>query len=1025
MKRLRIILSLAALALAPAAFAQYSVSGDDPASAKWYKVETRHFRLIYPTGLDSLSKVYGAELEKYWFAESLSTGLLPGAQYRSKLPVVLHPWYASSNGLVVWAPKRMLLYTVPDPYSPFPEPWPQSLAVHELRHVAQMGSGYKHFFKPFAWVFGDAVPGAVSALYSSIFIHEGDAVVAETALTPTGRGRRADFLSYYRASFFEGDGRDWYQWRYGSYKLYNPNHYALGYLTIAGTRWLYDDPSFVSHYFERISRNPVRFGNLQQTVSHFSGKSFGASINEIFGELAQVWQEDDRARGPFTPAESMVEKPDFYASYTGNVATDDGLYMIKESYIRPTSLVRINKDGEEESIRPFSSSTSKLSESAGKLWWSETVAHPRWSLAGYSTIRYMDLSEKKIHNLTTKTRLFNPVPSADGNMIVAVDYPVEGGTAVVVLASANGQELLRFPAPDSLQVVEPVWIGGKMYVSGVSRAGMGIYTIRPKHFITVVTPTTAGISGLREHDGKLFFASDRTGVDELYSYDPADKKIRQHTVTPAEGNEWQIKGDTLYFSSLTRSGRLPHKTAITDLKSEEVDYSQTHKYIIADAITAQEKALAEAKGAEWAYDTDPEVEFSKPKRWRKLTHIPHVHTWLPLYYSTDEIASLSFDEIADEIGVGATFSFQNHLETAYGDVAYKLSTDSDGRGYRHSAHLNFTYSGLYPVFNLELHYGERDSYQYYRRTYVADGIGISASSEALVYALLDSPNLGGEMHVYIPWNFSSGGWNRGLIPEIEYSFSSDRYSKSYVELSYDANPGDFVSLVRFSGYKPDDNVFLHLITASLRGYVVQSTPESLKYPRLGIGAEVGYRTRVGLSEFYTASGFAYLYGYLPGIGRTQSMRISALYQHQFDGSGEIWGENSVSMRPRGFYGTRANSFIASYADEQLKFTFDYAIPFSLGDLSFLSPLLYVKNFILTPHFDLTQMSLRLTSPTSGNLISAGATLEARLGNLLMIPYDTRIGITYSRNAGSLYDQVSAYTSGIKRNYIGFSLAVDM
>ena len=1025
MKALRIILSLAALALAQAAFAQYSTSGDDPASAKWYKVETQHFRLIYPTGLDSLSRVYGAELERYYLAESLSTGLLPGAQYRRKLPVILHPWYASSNGLVVWAPKRMLLYTVPDPYVPYPEPWPQSLAVHELRHVAQMGSGYKHFFKPFAWVFGDAVPGAVSVLYSSTFIHEGDAVVAETALTPTGRGRRADFLSYYRAAFLEGDGRDWYQWRYGSYRLYAPNHYALGYITIAGTRAISDDPSFVDYYFERISRNPVRFGNLQHTVSHFMGKNFRGAINDIFGELAQEWHEDDLARGPFTPAEKMVEAPSFYTSYTGNVATSEGLYMIKDSYIRPRTLVKISDDGKEERVRLFPSTSSKLSESGGKLWWSETVSHPRWSLAGYSNIRYMDLSEKKIHNLTTKTRFFNPVPSPDGNMIAAVDYPVEGGTAVVVLASANGQELLRFPAPDSLQVVEPVWVGARIYVSGVSRAGAGIYAIYPTRFDSVVAPTTAGISGLREHGGRILFTSDRTGVDELYSYDPVDGKVRQHTVTPAEGNEWQIQGDTLYFSSLTREGRLPYKVALKDLKDEVVDYSKTHSYPFADAISVQEKALAEEKGADWAYDTDPDVEYSKPKRWRKLPHIPHVHTWLPLYYSSDEVASLSLDEIADEVGVGATFSFQNLLETAYGDVAYKLATDPDGSGYRHSVHLNFTYSGLYPVFNLQLHYGERDAYQYYRRTYLAEGTGISVSSEGLVYARLDSPNLNGEMHVYIPWSFSSGGWNRGLIPEVEYDFSSDRYSKSYVELSYDASAGDFISLVRFSGYKPDDNVFLHLITASLRGYVIQSTPESLRYPRLGVGAEVGYRTRLGLSEFYTATGYAYLYGYLPGLGRTHSMRISALFQHQFDDGGEIWGENSVSMRPRGFYGTRTNSFIANYASEQLKLTFDYAIPFSLGDLSFLSPLLYVKNFILTPHFDITQMSLRLSSPSSGNLISAGASLEVRLGNLLMIPYDTRVGVSYSRNAGSLYSLAKAYSSSVKRNYIGFSFAVDM
>ena len=1025
MKSLRIILSVAAVLVPLATYAQYSVSGDDPASAKWYRTDTPHFRLIYPEGLDSLAGVYGNELEKYYLSESLSTGLVPGGQFRRRLSIVFHPWYSVSNGMVAWAPRRMSLYTVPDAYNPYPEPWPQSLAVHELRHVSQMGVGYTHFWKPFTWFFGEGVPGAVSVLYTSTFLHEGDAVVAETALTPTGRGRRASFLSYYRASFLEGDSRNWYQWRYGSYRLYAPNHYALGYLTIGGTRWLSDDPSFMEWYFERISRNPIRFTNLQSTVKHFTGKRFRAATEYIFSTMAMEWRAEDEARGSFTPAESLVPRPEFYASYTGNVITSDGLYSVKEDYTRSTSLVRIDPGGEEKIIRPFASYNSRLAESGGRLWWSESVSHPRWSLKGYSNIRYMDLDERKAHNLTSKTRLFNPAPSPDGKIIAAVDYPVMGGTALVFLDAKDGQEVRRVKAADSLQLVEPVWVGRDVYVSGVSHSGEGIYLLSGSGFCPLVRPTVAGISGLREFKGKILFTSDRTGVDELYSVDPTDGKVRQHTVTPAEGNEWQILGDTLYFSSLTRDGRLPHKTALKDLKNEVVDYSQTHRYPIAEALTAQERALAEEQGMDWAYDSPTETSFSKPKRWRKLPHIPHFHTWLPVYYSTDDISSLSFDEIADEIGVGATASFQNMLETAYGDVSYKLSSDPDGSGYRHSAHLNFTYTGLYPVINLQLNYGGRNSYQYYRRTYIGEGSGISITAQSLVYGWLDAPNLNGELNLYIPWSFSSGGWNRGLIPELEYAFSSDRYSKSYVELSYEGNAGDFISLTKFTGYKPDDNVFLHVLTGSLRGYIIQSIPESLKYPRLGIGAEVGYRSRIGLADLYTATGYVYLYGYLPGIGRTHGMRISALYQHQFDGDGVIWGENSVSMRPRGFYGTSTNSFIAYYADEQLKLTFDYAIPFSLGDWSFLSPLLYVKNFIFTPHFDLTQLSLTLSNPSSGNLVSVGAELEVRLGNLLMIPYDTYVGIDYSYNCGSLYNYAKAYSPAVKRNYIGLTLTVDM
>ncbi|MBQ2526002.1 MAG: hypothetical protein II542_04085, partial [Bacteroidales bacterium] len=81
--------------LAPlGAGAQFYSSGDDPASAKWMESSSAHFRIIYPVGLDSLAKVYAAELERFREAEEWSSGYLPGEKYSRKMPVVLHPWNA-------------------------------------------------------------------------------------------------------------------------------------------------------------------------------------------------------------------------------------------------------------------------------------------------------------------------------------------------------------------------------------------------------------------------------------------------------------------------------------------------------------------------------------------------------------------------------------------------------------------------------------------------------------------------------------------------------------------------------------------------------------------------------------------------------------------------------------------------------------------------------------------------------------------------------------------------------------------
>ncbi|WP_289466197.1 hypothetical protein, partial [Klebsiella pneumoniae] len=68
--------------------------------------------------------------------------------------------------------------------------------------------------KPGNWVFGQMFNILVSLLYPGIEKMEGDAVIAETALTPSGRGRTADFLNYYWVAFDKGDFRKWAQWRF-------------------------------------------------------------------------------------------------------------------------------------------------------------------------------------------------------------------------------------------------------------------------------------------------------------------------------------------------------------------------------------------------------------------------------------------------------------------------------------------------------------------------------------------------------------------------------------------------------------------------------------------------------------------------------------------------------------------------------------------------------------------------------------------------------------------------------------------
>ena len=153
MKYFRLLAFIVFLCSPALAKAQFYTVGDDPGRLKWYSIETPEFKIIYPSGLDSLARVYGGLLEKYRIPVSRSAGYAPGEMTRRKMPVILHAYNAQSNGSVAWAPKRMDLFTSPEGYKAEAMAWETMLAIHESRHVAQMQFGMSYAFKPFNWIF--------------------------------------------------------------------------------------------------------------------------------------------------------------------------------------------------------------------------------------------------------------------------------------------------------------------------------------------------------------------------------------------------------------------------------------------------------------------------------------------------------------------------------------------------------------------------------------------------------------------------------------------------------------------------------------------------------------------------------------------------------------------------------------------------------------------------------------------------------------------------------------------------------
>ena len=108
-------------------------------------------------------------------------------------------------------------------------------------------------------------------------------------------------------------------------------------------------------------------------------------------------------------------------------------------------------------------------------------------------------------------------------------------------------------------------------------------------------------------------------------------------------------------------------------------------------------------------------------------------------------------------------------------------------------------------------------------------------------------------------------------------------------------------------------------------------------------------------------------------------------------------------------------------------TADYAIPVYAGDISWFSPVAYIRNFLLIPHVDGTVFPVTRGDRTIlYSLLSAGADLTVELGNFCWVPYPCSVGISASWLGGPYFKTLAeAAENGRKPYYVGLLFSFDI
>lgn len=969
--------------------AQFYLNGEDPARVKWNKIKGKNYTVIYPREIDSLAKRYLFLLEKS------RNSVLAGLNINPKpLPVVLHPYTVKSNGMVVWTPKRMELYTQP-PADAYAQNWETQLVLHETRHVGQISHFTKGIYKVGYALLGEQVTGIGVGVYPSRWFLEGDAVVSETELSNSGRGRDASFMEYYRAAFLQGHYRDWDRWRYGSYKHYTPDIYPLGYLITSTIRYrtgVYDYPGKVLDYMVKRFYNPgVDDAIYKKITGYRTIENFPAGVKI----MDSIWRSELPLRGEFTNLQSLQHKKETYStSYQNTVALSaDSTLYIKSSYSQPTSLVLLSSNPEfgkknklgEKRLKAFSSNVEGFQLSPKrKIYFTEIINSARWQQESFNRLFYYDLATNKIKKLSGRTSYNSPTLNKQGDSVAVIEYPVKGGSNITLLDAESGKKYLSIPAPYHAQLTECAWIRGELFSFGITGKGMGLFKIDiagakelagdqterqdwDNLWKRVIDEQDMSFQSVNNCGDTIYFSSGIDGVTNIYMYNTQNGDFKRLTNSQYGVYDPSISGTQMFLSEMGLNGFSPVKTALqreissgyaVELKNGKL--TSEYKFAVAEELSRQANAALAERGIKRLQSEDilpageqgvqQQAEFNdslQVKRYNKLWHLFRIHSWGPAYYNVDRIMAGSFDKLYDVLSWGATVYSQNTLGTAVTMLGYSYY-----KGF-HAGHLNFTYSGLYPVFELSADINADDRYSLKKI--------VKNNRFEIQRNFLNSPLIETSLRAYIPFTFNSHGWQRGLTPQLQWEFNNNE----------------------IYNYKKEKFQYRNQANAAIQYYQMRLIATGAIFPKWGASVVVRGGMAPGDGENFGEVASAYTYGYLPGFASKQGIKLSVSYQKQFIDGKNFYLDNLVSM-PRGYVDDL-------YGKSYFKATFDYAIPVYLGDVH-ISWLAYLKRLQIIPFADFAIMD-------KTNLYTYGA--DVLLDAIFFhIGTPVSIGVRYGRNGNN-------------------------
>lgn len=922
--------------------AQYFVAGQDPASIRWRQIDTPNFQIIYPSNYEPQAQRVAHVFEKVYEYSGNTLQHSP-----KKISVIMHTKATKSNGFVAWSPSRVELFPIPSQNS-YAQDWIEQLAIHELRHHVQIDKIESEIPLIFNILLGEQAAALVVGAYLPFWFLEGDAVVTETALSRSGRGRLPSFSMELKAQVDEKRIFSFDKAYLGSYKDYIPDYYQIGYQIVSNIR-NQNGGEVWGKILHHIARNPLGVNSLSRGLKLTTGKNQDGHYRSIMQNLKSTHPfslgvQEDTGR----IAQLLVKPSKSYTAYHYPYFVNNHTFVaLKTSLDQVPCFVLVGQDKNEQKLfTPGLILDESVSFSNGKLIWFESLPDPRWAHRESSLLRIFDIKTKTLREKRYRENLSAPVISPDGKIVAAVKFDDRNHCSIALISIEDGKIAKELKAGSNQMYFTPSWSQDQTELFAVllsdNQKSLISINLKNNEIQQLTKPTPGELRKPVQQSEFVYFTGNLSGKDEGYALDRITKRICR--ILPAKYGLKDLQPDTegreFIYSDYTSNGFKIVKKEVPGESWKAYDLSNRFQDTLSNHLTTQEKGIIDFS----ALDTTA-FRSSKYSKWRNLINI---HSWSPLYVDPDQTA----------IDAGFSIVSQNKLTTAISQFGYDYSPiDRAGKWIG-----KFEYAGWYPIISLDGDYGRENSSYYQINRYYKQNQLIKQDTVAVPYTQ-KVMNL--HLDISLPLNLTHGKMYRMIAPEVQIG-----YSHHWQE------PTTPVSVYRGSYIPFTYRLYLH----NLRSQSIRDIQT-----RWGQKLDIHFRnTPFGdrrLGSIFSAETSLYF----PGLLANHGLKFYGGYQNKISDKSFF---NDIILYPRGYSHVENNRLLTLRSD--------YVLPLLLPDWH-LWHFYYLKRISLRLHYDFSRIDQPIHQTNSiitTNLSSTGAEISTDCHFLRFIA-PIKMGVRYS------------------------------